>query len=137
MLTPGSGLRRSSPSNIGEPSLCRRITDDLSTRLQPELFAAAGLVCLDRLDADVEPTRDFLVGKTEGGQLEHLGLAVGQIGLAAARPFRALRVGVEHAVGNARVDVQPAGDNGTNRLNEVFGRRPLENISTYARRQGL
>src|SRR5262245_32519748 len=66
-------------SDIRQPAFGRRVAHQLGARPEAELLDAAGLVGLRRLDADVEPARNLLVGESERHQLQDLGLPRGQI----------------------------------------------------------
>src|SRR5438477_401073 len=85
-LSPGHAL------DIRQPALRRRVADVLGARLVTELLSAARLVGLNRFDADVELACDLLAGESDRRELEHFGLALGQVRpgdvalLTSARP---------------------------------------------------
>src|SRR5262245_2482268 len=66
-------------SVISQPPPARCITNDLRASSYAELFSSTRLVRLNRLHAQVKAMADFLAGKPQRNQLEHLGLALCQI----------------------------------------------------------
>ena len=65
-------------SSVGQPSLRRGIADKPGARLNIQLFRTARPISFNRLDADIEPVRNFLVGETEGHELKDIRFAFGQ-----------------------------------------------------------
>src|SRR5215471_6350521 len=70
----GDAQCRRALSDICQPAFGRRIAHQLGARPEAEFLDATGLVGLRRLDADVEPARNLLVGESERDQLQDLGL---------------------------------------------------------------
>src|SRR5207245_1674028 len=87
------------PSNLCQPTLAGGIADEIGAALEAQFLKSTGPVGLDRLDADVETTGNFLVCESERDQFQHLGFAFGEIvgGDGPTRPRSVLRRLVEAA----------------------------------------
>ena len=68
---------------VPQPAPLQGVLDEVGPALQAELLHRAGLVGLDRLDADVELGGDLLVAEAPGDQADDLGLALGQLAASA------------------------------------------------------
>src|SRR6478672_2554023 len=84
------GIRSLGCAVLREPAANERIPHDIRAAVQLQLLDGGGLVRLDRLDAEAEVGRDFLVAATPRDGAQHFLLAHAELG-ACAVPCRLLR----------------------------------------------
>ena len=84
---------------VFQPALEDRVLDDVDAAVEAELPHRIGLVGFDRLDAERQARRDFLVAVAGGDQAQDFGFALARRGARLRQP---LAISTEEIGGDTR-----------------------------------